>query len=153
MPKQITISTNNKKLKIRNSTVEFLIFTSQSWENSIEVKYEDQNLWLSQKMIAELFWVSVPTINEHLKNLFNSWELSQKQVIRKFLITASDEKNYNTNFYNLEWIITIWFKVNSQRAIEFRTWARKILKQFSIKWFVLDKSYISDFDELLKIND
>ena len=85
-----------------------------------------------------------------MKNLFNSWELSQKQVIRKFLITASDGKNYNTNFYNLEWIITIWFKVNSQRAIEFRTWARKILKQFSIKWFVLDKSYISDFDELLK---
>ena len=93
-----------KDLKIRNSTAEFLIFTSNSWENTIEVKFEDQNLWLSQKMMTTLFWVSIPTINEHLKNLFKSWELIQKQVIRNFLITANDWKNYNTNFYNLEWI-------------------------------------------------
>jgi len=137
-----------KKLKIRNSTAEFLIFTSNNWENSIEVKFEDNDLWLSQKMMASLFWVSIPTINEHLKKMFESWELNQNQVIRKFLITANDWKKYNTNFYNLESIISVWFKVNSQRAIEFRTWARKILKEFSIKWFVLDKERLKNWNYL-----
>ena len=137
-----------KNLQIRNSTAEFLIFTSNNWENSIEVKFEDNDLWLSQKMMASLFWVSIPTINEHLKKMFESWELNQNQVIRKFLITANDWKKYNTNFYNLESIISVWFKVNSQRAIEFRTWARKILREFSIKWFVLDKERLKNWNYL-----
>ncbi len=85
-------NSSNKTLQIRNSTAEFLIFSSANWDNSIEVKYENQNVWLSQKMIAELFWVSIPTINEHLKNLLESWELNEKSVIRKFLITANDWK-------------------------------------------------------------
>jgi len=138
----------SKNLQIRNSTAEFLIFTSNSWENTIEVKFEDQNLWLSQKMIATLFWVSVPTVNEHLKNLFKTWELREESVIRKILITASDWKKYNTNFYNLEWIIAVWFKVNSSRAIEFRTWARRVLKGFSVKWFVLDKERLKNWNYL-----
>ena len=81
---------------IRNSTAEFLIFTGQSGEQSIEARYEDESIWLTQKLIAELFEVSVPTINEHLKNVFNAGELAEHSVIRKFLITAADGKNYNT---------------------------------------------------------
>lgn len=138
----------SKDLQIRNSTAEFLIFSSANWENSIEVKYYNKNVWLTQKMMWVLFWVSIPTINEHLKNLFSSWELKENSVIRKFLITANDWKNYNTNFYNLDWIISVWFKVNSTKAIEFRTWASKILKEFSIKWFVLDKERLKNWNYL-----
>ena len=86
----------SKKLIIRNSTVEFLIFTNQEGENQIEVRYENGTIWLTQKLIAELFSVSVPTINEHLKNIFESKELQKNSVIRKFLITASDGKKYDT---------------------------------------------------------
>ena len=141
----------NKELKIRNSTAEFLIFTSANWENSIEVKFEDKNVWLSQKMISTLFWVSIPTINEHIKNLINSWELTEEWTIRKFLIVQKEwNRNISRNkdFYNLEFIISIWFKVNSTRAIEFRNWAIKILKEFSIKWFVLDKDRLKNWNYL-----
>jgi hypothetical protein len=97
--KNSPLSTVNSKL-IRNSTAEFLIFTAQSGEESIEVRYEDETIWLTQKLMATLFDVTVPTINEHLKNIFSSGELEQDSVIRKFRITASDGKQYNTNFYN-----------------------------------------------------
>ncbi len=135
-------------LQIRNSTAEFLIFTANTWENSIEVRFEDKNIWLTQKMMWVLFDVSIPTINEHLKNIFNSWELNENWVIRKFLITANDWKNYETKHYNLETIIAIWFKVNSSRAIEFRRWANRVLKEFSIKWFVLDKERLKNWNYL-----
>ncbi len=138
----------SKELKIRNSTAEFLIFTATTWENSIEVRFEDENVWLTQKMMWVLFDVSIPTINEHLKNIFNSLELNEKWVIRDFLITANDWKKYNTKHYNLETIIAIWFKVNSTRAIEFRRWANRVLKEFSIKWFVLDKERLKNWNYL-----
>lgn len=124
---------------IRNSTAEFLIFTSQAGEQGIEARYEDETVWLSQKLMAELFDVTVPTINEHLKNIFNCSELLQDSVIRKFRITASDGKKYNTNFYNLDAIISVGYRVNSQRATQFRQWATQILKEFAIKGFVLDR--------------
>lgn len=141
----------SKELKIRNSTAEFLIFTANTWENSIEVRFEDENIWLTQKMMWVLFDVSIPTINEHLKNIFNSWELKENSTIRKFLIV---QKEWNRNVsreiehYNLETIIAIWFKVNSSRAIEFRRWANRVLKEFSIKWFVLDKERIKNWNYL-----
>ena len=91
-----------KALLIRNSTAEFLIFTSQANENTIEVRVEDETVWLTQKLIAELFGVEVNTINYHLKEIFKSLELNAEAVIRKIRITASDGKNYNTNFYNLD---------------------------------------------------
>ena len=146
-----------KELTIRNSTAEFLIFTAQSGEESIEVKYADGTVWLSQKMMAKLFEVSVPNVNEHLKNIFISGELNENSVIRNFLITASDKKNYNTNFYNLDAIISVGYRVNSQRATQFRMWATKALKQFAIKGYVLDKKRLENgnflnqnyFDELL----
>ena len=127
------------KNQIRNSTAEFLIFTTQAGADSIEVRVENESIWLTQKLMAELFDVTVPTINEHLKNIFNNDELQQDSVIRKFRITASDGKNYNTNFYNLDAIISIGYRVNSKRATQFRQWATQILKEFAIKGFVLDR--------------
>ena len=100
-------------LLIRNSTAEFLIFTTQAGESGIEVRYEEETIWLTQKMMAELFAVSVPTINEHLKNIFDSSELSEDSVIKKFRTTASDGKEYNTNFYNLDVIMLVLHKDES----------------------------------------
>lgn len=129
-----------KQLQIRNSTAEFLIFTGQAGENSIEVRVVDETVWLTQKMMARLFDISIPTINEHLKNIFASSELQENSVIRKFLITAADGKKYNTNFYNLDVIISVGYRVNSLRATQFRQWATRILKEFAIKGYVLDKN-------------
>ena len=131
---------NNKgKQLIRNSTVEFLIFTGQAGEQSIEARYEDETIWLTQKLIATLFSVSIPTINEHLKNIFNSGELDSDSVIRKFRITAADSKSYTTNHYNLDAIISVGYRVNSVRATQFRQWATQVLREFAIKGYVLDK--------------
>jgi hypothetical protein len=132
------------KLSIRNSTAEFLIFTQQAGENGIEVRYEGGSIWLTQKLMAELFDVTTPTINEHLKNIFESQELVQNSVIRKFRTTASDGKNYNTQFYNLDVIISVGYRVNSKRATQFRQWATQVLKEFAIKGFVLDKKRLEN---------
>lgn len=126
-----------KKL-IRNSTAEFLIFTSAGGEESIEVRYEDETIWLSQKMMAILFDVDVRTISEHLQNIFVNGELQQDSVIRKFRNTASDGKQYNTKFYNLDAIISVGYRVNSKRATQFRQWATRVLREFAIKGYVLD---------------
>jgi hypothetical protein len=148
----------NKNLQIRNSTVEFLIFTGQAGEKSIEARYEDGSIWLSQKLMAQLFDVDVRTVSEHLKNIFNSGELRENSVVRKFRITASDGKNYNTNFYNLDAIISVGYRVNSIRATQFRQWATQVLRKFAIKGYVIDKermengSFLSEdyFEELLE---
>jgi hypothetical protein len=132
------------KLTIRNSTAEFLIFTQQSGESGIEVRYEEGSIWLTQKLMAELFAVTTPTINEHLKNIFESNELVQNSVIRKFLTTANDGKNYNTQFYNLDAIISVGYRVNSKRATQFRQWATQVLSEFAIKGFVLDKKRLEN---------
>ena len=129
---------NGKKL-IRNSTAEFLIFTGQAGEQSIEARYEDETLWLSQKLMSELFGVDVRTVSEHLKNIFASQELAAEAVIRKFRITASDGKNYQTQFYNLDAIISVGYRVNSIRATQFRQWATGVLREFAIKGYVLDR--------------
>ena len=132
------------KLIIHNSTAEFLIFTQQAGEGGIEVRYEDGSIWLTQKLMAELFDVDVRTISEHLKNIYASGELQEDAVIRKFRITASDGKNYNTLFYNLDAIISVGYRVNSTRATQFRQWATKVLKEFAIKGFVLDKKRLEN---------
>ncbi len=124
---------------IRNSTAEFLIFTGQAGEQSIEARYEDDTIWLSQKLMAELFGVDVRTVNEHLKNIFASDELDDTAVIRKFRITASDGKNYDTQHYNLDAIISVGYRVNSVRATQFRQWATRVLREFAIKGYVLDR--------------
>ena len=137
-------SKKNNKLQIRNSTAEFLIFTAQSGEQSIEVRYEDETIWLTQKLMATLFNVTVPTINEHLKNIFVSREVDDKSVIRKFRITASDDKQYNTKFYNLDAIISVGYRVNSIRATQFRQWATQVLREYAIKGYVLDRKRLEN---------
>jgi hypothetical protein len=127
------------KQLIRNSTAEFLIFTGQAGEQSIEARYEDETIWLSQKLMAALFAVDVRTVSEHLKNIFSSGELHEDSVIRKFRITASDGKSYATNHYNLDAIISLGYRVNSVRATQFRQWATQVLREFAIKGYVLDK--------------
>ena len=133
-----------KKLQIRNSTAEFLIFTGQAGEDGIEVRVTDETVWLSQKLLAELFGVDVRTISEHLGNLFDSAELKADSVIRKFRTTAADGKNYNTQFYNLDAIIAVGFRVNSARAIQFRQWATGVLRDFAIRGYVLDKERLKN---------
>lgn len=124
---------------IRNSTAEFLVFTGQTGEQNIEARYEDETIWLSQKLMAGLFEVDVRTVNEHLKNIFKSGELQEDSAIRKFRITAADGKNYNTNHYNLDAIISVGYRINSVRATQFRQWATQVLREFAIKGYVLDK--------------
>lgn len=109
-----------------------------------EARYENETIWLTQKLMAELFDVAVPTINEHLKNVFSSKEVDEKSVIRKFLITAADGKKYHTNFYNLDTIISVGYRVNSLRATQFRQWATRVLKDFAIKGYVLDRKRLEN---------
>jgi len=132
------------KINIRNSTSEFLIFTQQEGEKGIEARYEDETIWLTQKLMAELFAVDVRTINEHLQNIFESKELDQNSVIRNFRITASDGKNYNSQFYNLDAIISVGYRVNSKRATQFRQWATQVLHQFAIRGYVLDRKRLEN---------
>lgn len=147
-----------ENLNIRNSTAEFLIFTSQNEKNSIEVKIYDENIWLTQKFIAELFGKSRNTITEHLRNIFKDEELGENSVCREFRHTGNDGKNYNTKYYNLDAIISIGYRVNSKKATQFRQWATRVLKEFAIKGFVLDKKRLENgsflgedyFDELLE---
>ncbi len=134
-------------LTIRNSTAEFLIFQSQAKENSIEVKFIDGTVWLSQKMIAKLFDVDVRTVNKHLKNIYKNHELIESSTIRKFRIVqkeGSREINRNIEFYNLDTIIPVGYRVKSKRATEFRIWATNVLKQFAIKGYVLDKKRLEN---------
>jgi len=132
----------NKKLQIRNSTAEFLIFTSQAGENTIEVRVENKTVWLTQKLLAALFEVTVPTISEHLNNIYKQGELSEKATIRKFR-TVQQEGNRQVNreidFYNLDAIISVGYRVNSQKATQFRQWATDVLRDFAIRGYVLDK--------------
>jgi hypothetical protein len=132
---------NGKKL-IRNSTAEFLIFTGQAGEQSIEARYEDETLWLSQKLMAELFGVDVRTVSEHLKNIFASHELAPEATIRKFRIVQQEgqrEVSRAVDFYNLDAIISVGYRVNSLRATQFRQWATGVLREFAIKGYVLDR--------------
>lgn len=125
-------------LTIRNSTAEFLIFTRQAGEESLAVRFEDETIWLTQKLMAELFGVDIRTISEHLKNIFTSNELDEDSVIRKFRTTATDGKTYQTQHYNLDAIISVGYRVNSVRATQFRQWATQVLREFAIKGYVMD---------------
>ncbi|MCE9585261.1 virulence RhuM family protein [Candidatus Nomurabacteria bacterium] len=128
----------DNKLKQKNATTQFLIFTAESGKPQVEVRVEDEMVWLTQKIMAELFDVSIPTINEHLKNIFETLELKEDSVIRNFRITATDGKEYDTMHYNLDVVIAVGYRVNSKRATDFRIWATQILRDFIIKGFALD---------------
>ena len=137
---------DNKKL-IRNSTSEFLIFTAQAGEQSIEARYEDETVWLSQKLMAELFDVGVNTINYHLKEIFESGEIQPEATIRKFRIVQNEgsrQVERSVDFYNLDAIISVGYRVNSRRATQFRQWATRVLHEFAIKGYVLDKKRLEN---------
>lgn len=125
---------------IRSSAAEVLTYIASTGDpqDNIEMRYEDENIWLTQKTMARLYDVSVPTINEHIKKIFSDSELQEDSVIRKFRITASDGKNYNTNHYALQMIIAVGFKVNSERAVQFRKWVNQIASQYTIRGWVMD---------------
>jgi len=134
----------NNKFRIRNSTAEFLIFTSQAGEDSIDVMVVDENVWLTQDMIATLYEKGRSTVAEHLKNIFADSELDENSTCRKFRQVGTNGKEYNTNFYNLEAVIAVGFRTNSDKAIQFRRWAISILKNFSIKGYVIDKERLKN---------
>ena len=132
----------NKKQLIRNSTAEFLTFTAQSGEKSIEARYEDETIWLTQKLMGELFEVGVNTINYHLKEIFKNGEIEENRTIRNFRIVQIEGKRQVerlVDFYNLDAIISVGYRVNSTRATQFRQWATQVLKQFAIRGYVLDR--------------
>ncbi|MDD2999285.1 MAG: RhuM family protein, partial [Candidatus Riflebacteria bacterium] len=150
----------SNKLQIRNSTAEFLIFSRQAGEDGIEVRVEDETVWLTQRLMAELFAVKVPTITEHLTNLFGQGEISRQATIRNFLIVQREGKrdvSRKVDHYNLDAIITVGFRVNSDRAIQFRQWATGILRDLSIRGYVMDKERLKNgaffskkyFDDLI----
>ena len=128
-------------ITIHSSAAEYLTFVAASGEaaESFEIRYEDENIWLTQKMMAALYGVSVPAISQHLKTIFSDGELIEDSAIKKYLITADDGKNYNTKHYNLQAIIAVGFKVNNPRAVQFRKWASQIVKDYTIQGWVMDK--------------
>ena len=132
---------NKNEITIRSSTAEYLTFIASTGnsENSVEIRYENENIWLTQKMMAALYDVDVRTINYHIKKIFNDGELRENAVIQDFRITATDGKQYKTKHYNLQATISVGFKVNNERAVQFRKWAGQIVKDYTIQGWVMDK--------------
>ena len=128
-----------KELQIRNSTVEFLTFVLDGKEDGVQVLYKDETIWATQKAMAVLFEVGVPAISKHLKNIFDEGELAESSVISKMETTASDGKVYKTQYYSLDAVISVGYRVNSLRATQFRQWTTNIIRQFAIRGYVIDK--------------
>lgn len=130
-----------KEITIHSSAAEYLTYVASVGDqaDSFELRYEDENIWLTQKMMAMLYDVSISAINQHLKRIFEDGELTEESVIKKYLITAADGKSYNTKHYNLQAIIAVGFKVNNDRAVRFRKWAGQIVKDYTIQGWTMDK--------------
>lgn len=138
--------------KIGNIKPQIVIYASLDDGQKIRVRIEDENVWLSQKLIAELYVIDVRTVNEHLKNIFLEQELEEKAVIRKFRITATDGKIYNTKHYNLDAIIAVGYRVRSERGTQFRKWATERLREYLIKGFTMDDERLKDPDNIFGLN-
>jgi hypothetical protein len=123
---------------VRSSAAEYLTFVAASGQGGVEAVYVDENVWLTQKMLGQLYDVETHTINYHLKKVFADSELEASSVIRSFRITATDGKTYNTQHYNLAATIAVGYKVNSERAVQFRKWATGIIESFTIKGYAMD---------------
>lgn len=136
------VNHNNGKKKneitIKSSAAAYLTFVASSGDSGVEIRYENENIWLTQKMMAELYDVSVSAINQHIKKIFDDGELEPNSVIKKYLITATDGKQYDTNHYNLQLTIAVGFKVNNERAVRFRKWASQIVKDYTIQGWTMD---------------
>ncbi|MBU0661469.1 virulence RhuM family protein [Patescibacteria group bacterium] len=137
---------------IQASTAQYLTFVSSTGNDpeSIEVRYEDENIWMTQKMMAEMYGVSVSAINQHLKRLSDDNEIDEA-VIKQYLITASDGKNYNATHYNLQTIISIGFKIENERAVQFRKWARQIVKDYTIQGWTMDTERLKKANQFDKV--
>jgi hypothetical protein len=131
----------NKRITLRSSTAEYLTYIASAGGDSenLEILYLDENIWLTQKMMASLYDVSVPAINQHIKTIFDDNELLPESVIKEYLITAADGKKYNTKHYNLQLINAVGFKINNERAVRFRKWAGQIVKDYTIQGWTMDK--------------
>lgn len=127
---------------VRSSAAEYLTFVAASGQGGVEAVYANESIWLTQKMLAQLYDVNVRTINYHVKRVFSDSELEAESVIRNFRITASDGKSYDTQHYKLPAIIAVGYKVNSERAVQFRKWATGIIEQFTVKAYVMDDERI-----------
>lgn len=140
-----------KEVTIRSSAAEYLTFVAATGDSkeSVEVRYEDENIWITQKMLAVLYEVETNTINYHIKKIFEDSELEEDSVIRNFRITASDGKSYDTKHYNLQMIIAVGFKVNSERAVQFRKWVNNIAKEYTIKGFAMDDERLKNDGSIL----
>jgi len=137
-----------KKITLKHQLTEFLLYNSPNWEIKVEVFLYEESLWLNQNKIAELFNVDITTINEHIKNIYKTWELKEKTTIGKFPIVQKEwnrEVKRNINFYNLDLIIAVWYRVNSNKATQFRIWATNILKEFILKGFVIDDEKLKNW--------
>ena len=144
-------------MKKEDQQSKIVIYQSEDGQAKIDVHFKGETAWLTQKLMAELFDVAVPTINEHLKNIFETRELNENSVIRNFRITAADGKTYDTKHYNLDCIIALGYRVNSIRATQFRIWATQRLREYIIKGFALDDERLKQgggraryFEELLQ---
>ena len=137
---------NKREISIvRSSAAEYLTFITATGESDVNAVYFDENVWLTQKMMGVLYNVGTNTINYHLKKIFTDREVDENSVIRKFRITAPDGKQYNTNHYSLEMIIAVGFKVNSEKAVQFRKWVNGIAKEYTIKGWVMDSERLKRF--------
>lgn len=145
------MSNKKKELALRSSAAEYLTYIASvgNDSDSFEMRYEDENIWLTQKMMSTLYGVSVPAISQHLKKVFEDRELEEESVIKDFLITASDGKNYKTKHYSLQAVIAVGFKVNNQRAVRFRVWANQIVEQYTIKGWVMDSERLKNGGTIL----
>ena len=125
---------------VRSSAAEYLTFVAAggSSEASVEMRYEDENIWLTQKMMAALYDVSIPAINQHLKRIFSDNELEESSVVKQYLTTAADGKGYQTKHYSLQAIIAVGFKIENERAVQFRKWANQIVKDYTIQGWTMD---------------
>jgi len=130
----------NKKVSLRSSTAEYLTYITSSGGDSenLEILYQDENIWLTQKMMAALYDVTIPAINQHIKTIFNDNELTSDSVIKEYLTTAADGKKYKTKHYSLQLIIAVGFKINNERAVRFRKWAGQIVKDYTIQGWTMD---------------
>jgi len=139
------------EITVRSSAAEYLTYVASAGDNSesFEMRYADENIWLTQKMLAALYGVETHTINYHIKKIFVDSELTEDSVIRNFRITASDGKPYDTMHYNLQMIIAVGFKVNNERAVQFRKWANHIVKEYTIKGWVMDDERLKNGGSVL----
>ena len=145
---------NEKEITIRSSAAEYLTYIAATGDNpeSIEVRYEDENIWLTQKMLATIYNVSVSAINQHIKKIYEDNELEEKSTIKNFLIVQKEgnrEISRNVAHYNLQMIISVGFKVNNERAVQFRKWANQIVKDYTIKGWVMDDERLKNGGSIL----